>query len=223
MKKLISISLQIFGLLTALTIVLGGLGLYFAEKWLLVNKEPVKSDFIVVQNGVPYRAIYGADLYNKGYAPVVYVGKAVVDPLLTILQEEYGICTTLQEEVYKKILVKKNVPEKVIRFFGNGHISTVEEAEALKRTIGDKPVKLLIVSSPLSSRRASIIFSDVLPHAKICVVSNPYEQFTGKWWTNRNVATTVVLETIKSIFYKLGGAFRSTDTPSQAVVAPSSQ
>jgi hypothetical protein len=35
--------------------------------------------------------------------------------------------------------------------------------------------------------------------------------------------TTVVLETIKSIFYKLGGAFRSTDTPSQAVVAPSSQ
>ena len=73
------------------------------------------------------------------------------------------------------------------------------------------------------SRRAAIIFNDVLPHAKICVVSNPYEQFTGKWWTDRSVATKVVLETVKTIFYKLGGAFRSTDTPSQALVAPSSQ
>ncbi len=223
MRKSISIFLQVFGLLTVLSIVVGGLGLYFAEKWLLVNEEPVKSDFIIVQNGVPYRAIYAADLYNKGYAPVVYVGKAVVDPLLTLLQKEYGICTTLQEEVFKKILVKKNVPESVIQFFGNGHISTVEEAEALKRTIGDTPVKLLIVSSPFVSRRAAIIFNDVFPQAKICVVSNPYEEFKGKWWTDRTVATTVVLETIKSIFYKLGGAFRSTDTPSQALVAPSSQ
>jgi len=107
MKKLISISLQIFGLLTALTIVLGGLGLYFAEKWLLVNKEPVKSDFIVVQNGVPYRAIYGADLYNKGYAPEVYVGKAEVDPLLTILQEEYGICTTRKKRFTRKFWSRK--------------------------------------------------------------------------------------------------------------------
>ena len=223
MRKSISIFLQILGLLAVLTVVVGGLGLYFAEKWLLVNEEPVKSDFIVVQNGVAYRAIYGADLYNKGYAPMIYVGKAVVSPLNTILREEYGICSMLQEEAYKKILVKKNVPENVIRFFGNGHISTVEEAEALKRTIGDKPVKLLIVSSPLVSRRAAIIFSDALPHAKICVVSNPYEQFTGKWWTDRTVATTVVLETVKSLFYKLGGAFRSTDAPSQTLVAPPSQ
>jgi len=223
MRKSISIFLQVLGLLAVLTVVVGGLGLYFAEKWLLVNEEPVKSDFIVVQNGVAYRAIYGADLYNKGYAPMVYVGKAVVSPLKTILREEYDICSMLQEEAYKKILVKKNVPENVIRFFGNGHISTVEEAEALKRTIGDKPVKLLIVSSPFVSRRAAIIFSDVLPHAKICVVSNPYEQFTGKWWTDRTVATTVVLETVKSLFYKLGGAFRSTDAPSQTLVAPPSQ
>lgn len=223
MRKSISIFFQVFGLLAVLTIVLGGLGLYFAEKWLLVNKEPVKSDFIVVQNGVTYRAFYGADLYNKGYAPVVYVGKAVVDPLLTILQEEFGICGMRQEEVFKKILVKKNVPESVIRFFGNGHISTVEEAEALKRTIGDRPVKLLVVSSPFTSRRTAMIFNDVFPQAKICVVSNPYEQFIGKWWTDRTVATTVVLETIKSIFYKLGGVFRSTDAPSQALVAPSAQ
>ena len=219
MRKLISIFFKVFGLLTALTIVLGGLGLYFAEKWLLVNEEPVKSDFIVVQNGTPYRAFYGADLYNEGYAPVVYVGKAVVYPIRKLLKEKYGICSPLQEEVYKTIMVKNNVPEKVIRFFGDGHISTVEEAEALKKTIGDRPVKLLIVSSPFVSRRASIIFSDVLPNAEICVVSNPYEKYTGKWWTDRTVATKVVLETVKTIFYKLGGAFRSTDTPSQAAVA----
>ena len=223
MKKSISIFFQVLGLLTCFTIVLGGLGLYFAEKWFSVNKEPVKSDFIVVQNGSAYRAIYGADLYNKGYAPMVYVGIQKVDPLSTILQKEYGISTTLPEEVCKKILVKKNVPENVIRFFGNGHISTVEEAEALKRTIGDRPVKLLIVSSPFGSRRAAMIFEDVFPQAKICVVSNPYQKITGKWWTDRKVAIKVVLETVKSLFYKLGGAFRSTDTPSQALVPSSSQ
>ncbi len=223
MRKSISIFLQVLGLLVVLTVVVGGLGLYFAEKWLLVNEEPVKSDFIVVQNGIVYRAFYGADLYNKGYAPIVYVGKPVLSPLFTTLQEEFGICRVREEEVFKKILLKKKVPEKAVRFFGNGHISTVEEAEALKKTIGDRPVKLLVVSSPFASRRTAMIFEDVFPQAKICVVPNPYEQFTGKWWADRTVAITVVLETIKSIFYKLGGAFRSTDAPSQTLVAPPSQ
>jgi len=68
-----------------------------------------------------------------------------------------------------------------------------------------------------------MIFNDVFPQAKICVVPDPYEKISGKWWTNRNVAIKVVLETVKSLFFKLGGAFRSTDAPSQALVAPSSQ
>ncbi|MBW1742529.1 MAG: YdcF family protein, partial [Deltaproteobacteria bacterium] len=112
---------------------------------------------------------------------------------------------------YKEILLKKGVPEEAISFFSQGHVSTVEEAESLRKDLGGKPTKLLVVTSPYHTRRAKAIFGDVLPNADIRVVATPYENFDPQWWTDKNSAIAVVLETVQTIYYHLGGAFRSTD------------
>ncbi len=211
MRKLISVFLQGLGLITVLSVVLAGLGLYLMGYWLVVNEEPAKADAIVVLGGNFSRPLHAADLYDKGYARVIYVGRPKPHEQTANL-EKLGVHLVRHEERYKEILLKKRVPEKAISFFGNGHISTVEEAESLKKVLGDRPVRLLLVTSPYHTRRAKAIFGDVLPNAEIRMVATPYESFTQRWWTERDSAISVVLETAQTLFYHLGGAFRSTDT-----------
>jgi uncharacterized SAM-binding protein YcdF (DUF218 family) len=125
--------------------------------------------------------------------------------------EKLGIHIPRNEERYKEILLLKRVPEDAINFFSQGHVSTVEEAESLKKVLGDKPVKLLVVTSPYHTRRAKAIFKNVLPNAEIRAVATPYEHFDTQWWTDKDSAIAVVLETVQTLYYHLGGAFRSTD------------
>ena len=212
MKKLISFFLQAVGLLTILSILLGGLGLCLAGYWLVLDEEPVKSDAIIVLGGSVARPLHAADLFHKGYAPVIYVGVPMIHDQTENL-EKIDVRIVRDEERYKEILLKKKVPEKAITFFGSCHISTVEEAESLKRVIGDRPLRLLIVTSLYHTRRAKAIFRGIMPNSEICMVATPYEKFARKWWTEKKSALAVVLETAQPLFYHLGGAFRSTDTP----------
>lgn len=128
-----------------------------------------------------------------------------------------------QEERYKEILIKKKVPEKAIKFFSNGYIRTVEKAESLKGALEGRLVKLLVVTSPYHTRRAKAIFEDVLSNTEIRVIADPYDKFSRKWWTDRNSAIHVVLETAKTLFYHIGGTFRSADTASNQCSQASSR
>jgi uncharacterized SAM-binding protein YcdF (DUF218 family) len=193
-----------------LFILLGAVGLFFAGEWLVLDEQPTKSDAIVLLSGGMARPLYGADLYQSGYAPKVYVSRPVVDEQVLHV-ERLGIHIPRNEERYKQILLRKGVPEEAITFYSQGHVSTVEEAESLKKVIGNRPIKLLIVTSPYHTRRAKAIFSDIFPNAEIRVLATPYETFDRKWWTHKNSAIAVILETVQTLYYHLGGAFRSTD------------
>jgi len=212
MRKFFSFILQVFGFLAGLSVLVGGLGLYFAGEWLILDEQPAKSDAIVLLSGSMARPLYGADLYHGGYAPVIYVSRPKPDEQESRL-ERLGIRLPRHEERYKEILLKKKVPEGAISFFSSGHVSTVEEAESLRKVFGNRPVKLLIVTSPYHTRRAKAIFRDILPNAGIRVVATPYESPSPQWWTDKRSAIAVVLETVQTIYYHLGGAFRSTDAP----------
>ena len=211
MRRLISFILQAIGLLAVLSVALAGLTLFLGGNWLVVNEEPVPSDAMVLLSGELSRPLYGADLYRLGYAPVIYVSRPKPYDQIPSL-EALGIHLKRDEERYKEVLVKKRVPEKAIRFFSDGHISTVEEAESLRAVFGDRRVKLLVVTSPYHTRRAKAIFEDVMPNARICMVATPYEELTSRWWTDQKSAVNVLLETAKIVYYHLGGAFRSGDT-----------
>ena len=210
MGRLSSFVCQTLVFLAFLCILLGGVGFLFAGEWLVLNESLAKSDAIVLLSGGMARPLYGADLYLKGYAPLIYVSRPKVDE--QVLQvEELGIHIPRNEELYKEILLKKGVPEEAITFYSQGHVSTVEEAESLRKVVGDGPIKLLVVTSPYHTRRAKAIFTDVLPNAEIRVVATPYERFDPQWWTDKNSAMAVILETTQTLYYHLGGAFRSTD------------
>jgi len=218
MGRLSSFIFQTLVFLAVLCIFLAGVGLFFAGEWLVLNEPLAKSDAIVLLSGGMARPLYGADLYHSGYAPSIYVSRPKPGEQMLHV-EKLGIHIPRNEERYKEILLKKGVPEEAISFFSQGHISTVEEAESLKEALGGKPIKLLVVTSPYHTRRARAIFGDVLTNAEIRVVATPYETFDPQWWTDKNSAIAVVLETVQTLYYHLGGAFRSTDLSKLKAIA----
>ncbi len=209
--KVIKPLLTLIGALTVAGMLAAIILFFFAP--ILLQKEDTleKADAIVVLGGQYYRPIYSAELFKKGYAPKLLVSKPVTMPE-EIAVRKLGIAYPFQWEVFKEILLKKGVPENKIQFFGKSNVSTVEEAEELKKDIDTKIKSIILVTSPLHTRRAGIIFREILPHnIKIIVVATPYENITGKWWTDFRAAPFILFEIIKTFYYEIGGAFRSSE------------
>lgn len=210
MGRVIGFLFKALGVCTFLGLVLGVAGLYFAGQWLTAGDEPAPCDAMVVLSGRLSRAEYAADLYNQGYADTVYVARPVLANDTRKLRE-LGYDVPTDEEAHAAVLASKGVPAEAIVLYGDSIISTVEEAEALREILGREPVKLLVVTSPFHVRRAKLIFADVFPEAEILVCGSTYEAFPEKWWTKQSSALAVIMETAKTVFYLLGGGFRSTD------------
>ncbi len=195
-------------MLSLLALLLGSIGLYFAGRWLVLDDAPVPADLIVLLAGNLSRPLYGADLYHRGYAKRIAVSRPAPHPQVENLRP-LGIRLPRQDEEYREILRRKGVPASAIGVFGDGNLSTVQEAETLREFLGGRPARLLIVTSPYHTRRVKIVFTRLLPQADIRVLASPYEEFPQRWWTHQGAAVGVMLETTKLLYYYLGGAFRA--------------
>ena len=100
-----------------------------------------------------------------------------------------------------RIIVKKGVPPKAVRFFSVASKNTVEEAVALRQALGPGPHRLLLDTSPLHCRLARIVFQDVFPDSYIRVVATGYEPFRQEWWTSLNSARAMLAESVKILVY----------------------
>lgn len=178
--------------------------------WLRTSDALISADIIVVLAGAPERALYAADIFRQGYAPVVFVSRPVKESGQTLLSE-VGYSIPSSEEVYSRVLMHKGVPASKIKVFGTSSLSTLEEAIALRDEIKGKRLRVVVVTSPFHVRRSRMIFRDVLKDdvVELIVVGNPYEPFPAKWWTNQDAARNVMLEGMKLVFYHLGGSFLS--------------
>ena len=213
MKGLLSAFLKFIGFVAILSVFVVGFGLFFAGYWLQTEDEIVETDTtdaIVVLGGSYFRPLYAADLYNEGYAPIIYVSKTRNKKSADILKS-VDINLPPQEEIYRRLLQKRGVPEPAIRFFGESVISTAQEAEGLKDLLGNESKKLILVTSPYHVRRAKLVFEDTLPKCTILATGTPYQSFPKRWWTTQYSALKVVNETIKTLFYLAGGRFSSKD------------
>lgn len=172
---------------------------------------PKAADAIVLLGGNPVRALYGAELYKRGLAPVIYVSRVEFPhhPDLTAL----GLRFTREEDFVQQALALKGVPREAVRLYGEGVVSTVEEAETLRRTLPTMPRSLLLVTGPFHCRRAKLVFSRVFPETDVLACPDPREALAERWWKDRRSALAVLLETAKTAHYLLGGAFRSSDPP----------
>jgi uncharacterized SAM-binding protein YcdF (DUF218 family) len=197
-----SLALLLFGVALLLT----------AGFWLAPPKDPPeRSDFLVVLAGGLDRSIYAADLFRDGLAPKVLVSR----PAIEQVARELGalkIKLPREENLHQKILVGKGVPLQAIEFFGEGSLSTVEEARGLDRRF-TPPARLLVVTSPSHVLRARFALSAALRDRGIIVqvFPTPYEPLRTRWWQSQESARSVILEIAKLAYYFLGGRFFSQD------------
>jgi uncharacterized SAM-binding protein YcdF (DUF218 family) len=207
MKKLIRRLLVFCSCIMALFLLLC-LAVIASGNWLLAGMDkPAKAEAIVILAGEPSRAIYAAELFKQGFAPVVYISRPIRVSSLKLL-DELGVVTPLAEEINRQVLLKKGVPDAAIRFFGQASLSTVEEAEELAKIFPGQET-FLVVTSPYHARRSKIIFQDKVKNHLVFVVATPYSNFSRRWWKDQDSAVAVVTELAKLVFYKSGGVFRS--------------
>lgn len=206
MRRRIGQVLQCFGGLCFLLALLAGTGLYFAGRWLPVYNKPEKADAVVVLCGSYFRSYYAAELYGQGLAPEVYVSVPYLDRQHQLLQR-LEVVFTREEDAHVAILRKKGVPSEAIKRFGTANLSTVQEAIELAKLFSGTGKKLLVVTSGFHVRRTSKILSDICPDCEYLVVGSPYEPFYQNWWSDRETAVSVVMESVKWLFYLAGGRF----------------
>lgn len=196
------------------------IALWFAMAGFLLpwDDEPGESIAIVLLAGDVLRAPRAAELYHAGYAPRVLISRPVhrVEPVLA----EAGVPQPRHEETLRRILLHRGVPPEAIEYFGDGHISTVEEVEALRAHLDGDEGRLLIVTSPSHVLRAGMVLGDLMPEREILVCASNAPPLESAWWTDRDQAVNVVMETAKIVFYLVGGAYRSPAAARSAGAAP---
>jgi uncharacterized SAM-binding protein YcdF (DUF218 family) len=183
-----------------------GMAFTFASVWLLQGDAPKATDAIVVLAGDVRRTLYAADLFRKGYAPMVLVSRPARDAREKVL-DRMGVPFPLSEEISIEVLLRGGVPLPRIEVFGVGSLSTYEEARVLGQRFAGQSPHLLVVTSPYHVRRARMILADALPGADLRVVATPYEEFPDRWWTSQDAARDLLLEMAKLAFYLAGGRF----------------
>jgi|GEM_PF-2090726 len=172
--------------------------------WIDCGEAPVKSDILVALAGEYSRPAYAAELFAQGYAPDVWISRPERIPSHARL-EKFGVHLPAEEEIDMKILLAAGVPEDRIHLYGHNASSTFEEAQALRADYAYAGKKILIVTSRFHVRRARMIFRRSLPGAEIHVVAEPYDAPQGDWWKDKDLAENAVLETLKTIYFLLGG------------------
>jgi uncharacterized SAM-binding protein YcdF (DUF218 family) len=170
---------------------------------------------VVLAGGVS-RPFYAADLYRRGLAPEVWLSRPYRSESERMALELGAMAP--EEEINRKILIMRGVPPKCIHLYGDGVMSTLNEALALRAAAQADGKRILLITSRFHARRAALIFRRAMPRATILACSTPYEAFSRRWWRSQHLAREAVLETSKTLFYLLGGRFLSPleNTPNQS-------
>ena len=209
--KLVRGGLQIVGLLTVLA-VLGGIAAFFLlAPWLQYQDQPERADYIVALAGDGHRLIKAAELYKQGLAPKILVSndRVRLPSRMDEIGAELGYPKIDPREFRQRVLAHLGVPADAVESFGQGHISTAEEAEALKRFLGTRARTVILVTSPYQARRAKLIFEHVMPEVRWLIAWPPEGSLPDRWWTDRDAAQLAVSESAKLLYFWVGGAFRA--------------
>lgn len=177
-------------------------GLMFAGRWMAADTgAPVPADVIVILAGSYDRTLHAAELYGKGMARRVVVSRPVPEPVHLRLADR-GIPVVPEEDTHRRILSHLGVPENAVDVLPGRVRNTWDEAGALARYVGDRPLRVIVVTSPFHVRRATILFGRRLGSAQqIQVVATPYEDFEWRWWRDTESARAVLLELAKLMYF----------------------
>jgi uncharacterized SAM-binding protein YcdF (DUF218 family) len=209
--KIVRGFLQAVGFLTVLGLLAGGLAVVSLGGWLQYEDQLRNADYIVPLAGDADRLVYAAQLYKQGLAPKLLIDNdLVIGPSRSQkLRTELGYPWIDPRELRTRLLKFLNVPDDAIATFGEDYISTSDEADALKKFLGDHAATVIVVTSPYHTRRAKMIFERTIPRSHFVVVSTPEGRLHEPWWSDQQSANQTILEMAKIFYFWLGGAFRS--------------
>ena len=169
---------------------------------LIVQDELEAADAIVVLGGNPYdRATAGAQLFNEGWAPVMYCTGGSAAHNLDALDLDYT-----EAGVTRTRLLKLGVPGRKVIPLNEG-TSTWEESELLLQLCKDEGYSTIIVLSDLfHTARIEWVFKERFQEEGIQVLiagasSTRYNE--QEWWENEYGLIMVNNEYIKKVYYWL--------------------
>ncbi len=189
---------QIIGVLSVIGLFAAALALPLLPRILQVEDELQKADFILPIAGDWHRLIKTAELYKAGYAPKVALSNARVrtPSRYDEIRKDMGFDMPAQREMRRRLMLHLGIRQEALTSFGDGHISTAEEAEAFRKFVNDggagsqagKSLRVILVTSP------------------------PEDKLGAQWWRDQRSAQIAVSEAFKFTYYLIGGRFQSRAT-----------
>lgn len=172
------------------------------------------ADAILILTGTKGdRALHAADLFNKGYAPLILIVHDHEPGKEYLAGKDINLPNAA--EIIQSLLLQMNLPDSCILLIPGAAQSTKDEAEAVAAWLQTEPNtrSLLIVSSEAHTRRSLTIFNNrfrkhVLAVRRISAPS-PYTGFRARgWWQHRESAKDVFQEYVKLFYFLLADSWR---------------
>lgn len=208
MGSLMIILWRIFASLSAVLVVAAFLTALYLDRLIMIDMPLQKSDHAIVLDGNNQRLLRARELYDQGLVDDIYVSNgepAHPDEIETIMSKlGYGAPdrTMIKIEILKSL----GVSSQKINVFGEGSLTTRDEAKALAARFKGQTPRLILVTTNYHSRRALEIFKAALPGASIEVTCPGGCVAPIAWWKDPAIAAQFVLEFVKHIYFRLGMA-----------------
>ncbi len=222
MKYYFDLICRVLGIVALLLFFMTTAALYFAGHWMQVHDKLEKADYILPLAGEANRLYYAAELYEQGYAPQILVSINALPPHTPAdeVNAKMGYPQLSPLKYAQRFYAILGVPQDALQAFGHGHLSTIEEIEALRAFLEKQTstqnktqkTSILVITSPYHARRAKLILDSLLPNTQTFVTVTPHEHFNSNWWQDYYTAPKIVLEAAKCLYWLVGGVFRSTDS-----------
>lgn len=182
--------------------ILTGMGRY-----LIVAHPPEKSDLLVCLAGENIeRGLAAADAYHAGLAPRIFIAREELPDGYGLLREK-DIHYPENTDLLITLLQDLGVPDSAIITGNTRTNSTMDEARLIEKEVEARGIRsLLIITSPIHSRRAWLTYRKVFGNmdVRILILPSEYSGFHPEdWWKERGYVSEVIVEYEKLIFYAL--------------------
>jgi len=168
-----------------------------AKAW-VVNDPPAKADAIVLLGGgIQFRPFETARLYQQGLAPRILIMNS------ELLETDREELTIPWQEMARRILVRKGVPEAAVQVAGKDLTSTYEEACAVRDWCQTSQARVLLIpTGPFHTRRVRWVFRRVLGNSgvQVRVLAIPSDHFAD-WWRHEESLIDFNNELVKFAMY----------------------
>jgi uncharacterized SAM-binding protein YcdF (DUF218 family) len=182
----------VIGLAACAVIIFLGVG-----RWLIVEDPLDKAQAIVVLSGqMPMRAKEAARLYNAGYAPQVWLTRAV-EPAASL--QEMHIAYIGEDFFNSQVLMHEGVPSNAIRVLDQPIINTADEIPVILTQLDREGASaVIIVTTKAHTRRVRALWKELSGgRGRAIVRAASTDTFApDHWWRSTGDSLDVVREVL---------------------------